>query len=69
MIRQQLFTLLTLFGCLAPWITPRHFPVHTFEASHERQSVAASVSSRNEAQPLLLSRDFEPSQSIELAEQ
>lgn len=25
-LRQNSFILITLLGCLAPWITPRHFP-------------------------------------------
>ena len=26
--RRHLFTLVALLGCIAPWVTPRHFPVH-----------------------------------------
>lgn len=29
-IKHHLFTLITLLGCLAPWITPRHFPLSSF---------------------------------------
>lgn len=60
MIGQWLFSFLALLGCLAPSITPRHFPTHQFQASHELVSDAESLS---------LSRDFEPRQMIELAEQ
>jgi hypothetical protein len=27
--RHHLFVLITLLGCLAPWVTPRHFAIHT----------------------------------------
>jgi hypothetical protein len=33
MIRHQLFTLLTLLGCIAPWVTPRHFPLHHLQGA------------------------------------
>jgi hypothetical protein len=35
MIRQQLFTLITLLGCIAPWVTPRHFPIHKMQGARE----------------------------------
>lgn len=28
-LRHHLFTLIGLIGCIAPWATPRHFPLHT----------------------------------------
>lgn len=34
-IRHQLFTLVTLLGCVAPWITPRHFPIHRLQGTQE----------------------------------
>lgn len=35
MVRHQLFTLVTLLGCVVPWITPRHFPVHRLQGARE----------------------------------
>jgi hypothetical protein len=33
--RHHLFTLVALLGCAAPFITPRHFPVHQLPGTQE----------------------------------
>lgn len=57
MIRHQLFTLVTLLGCVAPWLTPRHFPVHRLLQGKQEPMVMPWVAQKSEhthlAQPLV----------------
>lgn len=43
MVRHQLFTLITLLGCVVPWITPRHFPVHRLQGAREPIVISLAI--------------------------
>jgi hypothetical protein len=71
MIGQRLFSLLTLLGCLAPSITPRHFPVHAFHVLRDSSGamVAGSVAENPESTLAARGLDSESLQTLQLAEQ